>query len=836
MRRNLLARILAAPFVLLLFCTPMTAYASSVPNAVLKASDSVVYIESGVGSDASAGSGFIVYKDQLGTYIATNDHVIATSEDSTFVWISDSFQEKANVVVRSESQDLAILHISVEMDAPALILSENASQGEEVFAIGFPAGADVLSSTVAHVGSEATITSGIVSSIRDSSTADGMSHVTILQISVAINSGNSGGPLLNSKGEVIGINAYGVVDTQGINGAISASDLISLINTYDLFDIPTAHPAMLYILLFAICLGAATAIWLILKASSRRKKKLPLPDYLAALDHPLDCYSAVSLLMPLAQYLKGRHDAGSVCLRLFPARILVSKAGCSLAESKDVPTERFLSPEQRRGELAGVQSDVYLFCAVLGYMLENRLQEPGGEETNPSCLAIRRILEKGLNPSQSERYRTMQELITDLAPLNTGISPDACIPFAPGTKKPKPKQLPAAADAALAAPEDIQAEKKAQNKKKQKVRRLSIAAALLLVVSGLTLFSVFSRNTALEKADAFAFEQAAKIFRRIPLGHILFPQEEKYISAGELVASKQFDKAKIAFKALGNYRKSKAAIDETIYQQGSYELLSGNYEHAAVLFAHIDPYRDSAERAQYARYLLAKEYFSNDNSNEALRILRALIENNYTPAQELFVDICKQTAEEKAADGLYGIAYETLLEAKDYGDVGSLLSLYRDEAYRAGISLYRKGSYIDARAQFRRIGDYEYTEDYLILITIHTKYWVTSAEIQELLRLLDFEDSAELLVSTQDFAKKYLAGTWRGNGYYFTMETDGHIQYNLPYFNYGDYYKIENGVVLTYPRNAPSSTKKLFKITVVSEDCIQVFAYKNNRAYTLYRE
>jgi hypothetical protein len=68
------------------------------------------------------------------------------------------------------------------------------------------------------------------------------------------------------------------------------------------------------------------------------------------------------------------------------------------------------------------------------------------------------------------------------------------------------------------------------------------------------------------------------------------------------------------------------------------------------------------------------------------------------------------------------------------------------------------------------------------------------------------------------------------------MKDDGYINYNLPWFNYGDYYRIEDGIMLLYPENSYNSTKALFAFEAVTPDCIEVYCYQNKRTYTLYRQ
>jgi S1-C subfamily serine protease len=132
------------------------------------------------------GSGFFVSADG---YLLTNSHVVREGDRPT-VRFTDGKSVSANVVRNDEEKDLALLKASGS-GYPALPLgdSDKAVQGESVITIGSP------------VGLEGTVTQGIISAVRK-----GPNGVTYIQTDAAVNPGNSGGPLLNKAGQVIGIN------------------------------------------------------------------------------------------------------------------------------------------------------------------------------------------------------------------------------------------------------------------------------------------------------------------------------------------------------------------------------------------------------------------------------------------------------------------------------------------------------------------------------------------------------------------------------------------------------------------------------------------------------
>ena len=143
------------------------------------------------------GSGFIV--DSRG-HILTNYHVIEGGKQVE-VTLSNKHKYKAQVVLTDKPHDLALLQIDAPNLTPAVLSnSENLQVGQKVYAIGNP------------FGLNGTMTTGIISALRSVRGPEGNLIENAIQTDAAINPGNSGGPLLNSHGEVIGINSLIATD------------------------------------------------------------------------------------------------------------------------------------------------------------------------------------------------------------------------------------------------------------------------------------------------------------------------------------------------------------------------------------------------------------------------------------------------------------------------------------------------------------------------------------------------------------------------------------------------------------------------------------------------
>ncbi|AEJ61344.1 PDZ/DHR/GLGF domain protein [Spirochaeta thermophila DSM 6578] len=174
--------------------------------------DRGISIRQGVGvPDRAIGSGFFI--DDRG-HLLTNYHVIHSEVDPSYEGYSRVFvrlpsrpEEKipAKVLAYDTVFDLALL--KTEVDVPVVLplsLREGFSPGEKLFAVGSPGGL------------QSTLTSGIISALHRPFLELG----DVLQVDVPVNPGNSGGPLLDERGEVVGVIFAGVEDFEGINFAI----------------------------------------------------------------------------------------------------------------------------------------------------------------------------------------------------------------------------------------------------------------------------------------------------------------------------------------------------------------------------------------------------------------------------------------------------------------------------------------------------------------------------------------------------------------------------------------------------------------------------------------
>ncbi len=207
---------------------------SDLKKGISNVYESVVYIEVTSkksersifnSSSGSSGSGFVYKKDDKYGYILTNYHVIDTG-DTFSITFSDGSSSEATLLGGDEYYDIAVLKVDAKSIKSVASIGDSSKVelGDTVFTVGAPLGKDYMGS----------ITKGILSGTNrmvSVSLGSGSYMMEVIQTDASINSGNSGGPICNISGQVIGITSSKLVGTgvEGMGFAIPINSVMDII-------------------------------------------------------------------------------------------------------------------------------------------------------------------------------------------------------------------------------------------------------------------------------------------------------------------------------------------------------------------------------------------------------------------------------------------------------------------------------------------------------------------------------------------------------------------------------------------------------------------------------
>lgn len=786
--------------VILLFSViSVCAYADgAVPQDVLESVESVVRIIAEYNDGYATGSGFVIQSDSNATLIVTNHHVVEDNPKSISIWTETGIKVSVTVLADDAERDLCILQLPYPNAAlKALVLDEaGVKRGDAVYAVGFPGAADVLTLSEAYSSEAATITTGIISTIRTTHAVEGGKEFRLLQSTAPINHGNSGGPLFNTLGYVVGVNTYSVEDSAGIYGAIHVGELIDFATQNGIsVRLPEESHGPSVGLIIGAAAGVAVLIAaVILLVFRKKRKKAELPETEPITDE-------VSLEVT--------------------QEATTDTADERQAVDNTEPKKRLhIKP---RYVIAAAAALLLVGIGITGYLYVSHYQK---------------ALQSADNGSFAEAESNL------FLPFITKLHDSQFVDYLQAGKLLENGQFDAAKEA-------------------------------------------FSKLTGYKKADEYLLETeyrrgvdllnngeydlAEAVFQELAESGYSESEEMiyavKYSHAEALINEKQYDAAIEIFTDLSksNYKDSSERILETQYLHAQ-DLLANeeDYENAYEMLKALGDYSDAKETLEGCLFLWAADYLNKDDSLNALRVLE-YGKNNPTIKKE--IDNLKESIYQEAIS-----LYRTNKEEKQFDAFIMFYVLYPYERANDYIALLKeKYDMFDWETSDSPKGETERILEIINLRPFYEKckskgivmkgrnkslekdYLPDKVEYQfdnkkeadkithsysDLVKLLDFEDTADLIIENADYTEKYLTGTWKTSDgkYYFTMKSDGHTTYNLPSFDYGEYYRIENGDFLLYYEKDPDNTRTLFSFEIVTKDIINIYCYKDYMSYRLIRQ
>ncbi len=169
-------------------------------------------------TDISQGTGFIINKEG---YVVTNYHIVENAK-SAGIFDYNGQMHQVNIIGYDSEYDIALLKIPGDYDSLNLANSNEAQIGEKVIAIGNP------------LGIQFSVSEGIISNLHQPGPTGIKSYI---QTDAALNPGNSGGPLINKQGKIIGINNFKISDTEGLGFALESNYIKEVVNKIALREI-----------------------------------------------------------------------------------------------------------------------------------------------------------------------------------------------------------------------------------------------------------------------------------------------------------------------------------------------------------------------------------------------------------------------------------------------------------------------------------------------------------------------------------------------------------------------------------------------------------------------
>lgn len=570
--------------------------------------------------------------------------------------------------------------------------------------------------------------------------------------------------------------------------------------------------------------------------------------------------NAVSLLLPAAIELRNLHRDGNCHLEISPKSISIAADGAALCHSSGEESARYASgfaaPEIYSGEANDRRSDIYSFCAVLAYAVTGKtpsnsltrnentplsemfLIEQSAEDALPEDTSTEdeqpkaadetaeafcvpadfvKIIEQGMVLNKEERTESMQDLIQQLVPYNTGDLPDIVV---------QPDEQ-----------EKARPVKNKPRKKRKLILILSSFVATLLVFVGIVFLKYYA---SVQYAKEWNFTKANDTMIFSGIVNIWDRKYDDYLNAGMKLESRDYVAAANEFRALGSFGDSKKLEKEARYRNAAQLADQNQYDEAIELYTDLadENYSDASARLQETKYRKAVyQIYELGEYEAAYNTFVALSSEGYEKADAMIPEAQYWWAVSLADAEDYIGAYQKFKECSRYSDSQDWIDALAAVIYQDGQNQYRKGKYKEAEELFNVIDPYLESSDYLKLLEYHIYPGFSAlrvksnGSISELAALIGFEDAGELIFQNNN-AFYFMKGYWSGDCGYIKFltensENDWRGQWNLPYVPSGTW-QFEDGKFYT-------GGQERFSIYATSYNSVIITITATGKSYTLWR-
>jgi tetratricopeptide (TPR) repeat protein len=493
-----------------------------------------------------------------------------------------------------------------------------------------------------------------------------------------------------------------------------------------------------------------------------------------------------------------------------------------------------------------------------------------------------------MSPDPTDRYASMQELIFAMSPYNSGVTKELFIVMTSehrgfikassnrvDIKKTDTVTLEQAPDKNNDT-EIILLSKAKRPRKARKKRSIAfkVRAAVMSIIAVGVVYAAVNYIGARISIKYDDFKTANVFLNLLLLDEQLLPKDRAYVNAGIDLQGYNYDEAITAFSGFGKLYKSEELAKESNYEKAAFQANKNDFDSAIRLYQELGDYKDSINLVKESKYRKAAYITTLNDFDGAISLYRELGE--YKDSAKLFGDtICGkgfvligqkeytegideikllkdinypnyedvtknaylQSAVSLMKDNILLYSYHYMELASGYKDADTQMNELKGKIYSKGLDYYHNFNSPMANIYLKTIIHYLDSDKYLTLCRFkdaNSTFDTNSSSVMEtLVPLIGFEDAAELLVSRYEIAKAFLEGYWKGDGYTLSMKKSGDMSSDIP-FDYG-YFTISDGYFCRIDKDW-NIKSKYWRISVISQDKIEIFSYKNNRTYTLYRQ